>query len=130
MLTDQQHNAAQVTGATPLRIECTARPGRRVVALHGELDTTNADRLRNVLNDILDDVLIDVRNDGAPPAVELVVIDLARLRFLAAAGLDVFAECRCRLGAAGGRLVLIRPAPCVLRILCLGLDDVLAVVDG
>jgi anti-anti-sigma factor len=131
MLTDQPHHSARLSGATPLHIESTARVGRRVVTLQGELDTTNADQLRNVLNDILDDDLITLRNDGATPAVELVVIDLAQLTFLAAAGLNVLAESRRRVRAAGARLVLIRPTPFALRILCIvGLDDLLALEDG
>jgi anti-sigma B factor antagonist len=127
MLTDQPHHAAQATGPAPLRIDVTAGPGRRVIALQGELDTTNADRLRNVLND----VLIDLRRDSASQAQALVVIDLAQLTLLAAAGLNVLADCRCRLRAVGCRLVLIRPAPFVSRILSLvGLDDMLAVADS
>jgi anti-anti-sigma factor len=60
-----------------------------------------------------------------------VVIDLAQLTLLAAAGLNVLADCRCRLRAVGCRLVLIRPAPFVSRILCLvGLDDMLAVAGS
>ena len=81
-----------------------------VLRLAGELDLATADQLRARLADAA--------------AVRRVVVDLAGLDFLDVAGLNTLLEANRNLAAHGGRLLLRRPRPMVLRMLgLLGLDD-------
>ncbi len=86
------------------------------VALIGELDLASAPQLQRVLDEL--------RRDGFAE----IVLDLARLDFLSAIGLEVFAHADDQLRAVGGRLVLTRPGPRARRILAItGLDTVLTI---
>jgi anti-sigma B factor antagonist len=86
------------------------------VALIGELDLASAPQLQRVLDEL--------RRDGFAE----IVLDLARLDFLSATGLEVFVRADEYLRAAGGRLVLNRPGRRARRILAItGLDAVLTI---
>jgi anti-anti-sigma factor len=84
------------------------------VALIGELDLASAPHLQQVLDELC--------RDG----FQEIVLDLARLDFLSATGLEVFVHADDQLRAAGGRLILNRPGPRARRVLAItGLDTVL-----
>jgi anti-sigma B factor antagonist len=89
---------------------------RSRMALIGELDLASAPHLQHVL-----DVL---RRDG----FQEIVLDLTRLNFLSATGLEVFVHADEQLRAAGGRLILTRPGPRIRRVLAITeLDTVLTI---
>lgn len=81
----------------------TCRTQDGTLVLSGEVDISNADRLDSVLRAALDE---GVRT-----------VDLSRLAFLAAAGLDALEEAIGRLDAAGDQLTLIGVAPVIVRSL-------------
>jgi anti-sigma B factor antagonist len=86
------------------------------VLLRGDLDLCTAHELRSALEGC------------ATTGTRLVVIDLAGLGFLAAAGLHVFIDAQKVLDKCGARLVLTRVPPYAMRILRLAdLQDLLAV---
>ncbi|HEX8758790.1 MAG TPA: STAS domain-containing protein [Pseudonocardiaceae bacterium] len=86
------------------------------VALIGELDLASAPQLQRVLDEL--------RRDGFAE----IVLDLAKLDFLSATGLEVFVHADEQLRAVGKRLVLTRPGPRARRILAItGLDTVLTI---
>jgi anti-sigma B factor antagonist len=86
------------------------------VALIGELDLASAPHLQRVLDEL--------RRDG----FQEIVLDLARLDFLSATGLEVFIHANDQLRAAGGRLILTRPGSRARRILAITeLDTVLTI---
>ena len=86
------------------------------VALIGELDLASAPQLQRVLDEL--------RRDGFAE----IVLDLAKLDFLSATGLEVFVHTDDQLRAVGKRLVLTRPGPRARRILAItGLDTVLTI---
>jgi anti-anti-sigma factor len=89
---------------------------RGTAALSGELDIAGTGRLRAVLDRL--------RHDGYTE----IVIDLAELSFLDAAGLGVLARAHGEFRAAGGRIVLVGLDPGHRRLLALtGLDEILDV---
>ncbi|MDQ4011289.1 MAG: STAS domain-containing protein [Actinomycetota bacterium] len=97
-------------------VEVCSDTGRSRVALVGELDLASAPHLQRVLDELC--------RDG----FQEIVLDLARLDFLSATGLEVFVRADDRLRAAGGRLVLDRPGPRARRILAITeLDTVLTI---
>jgi anti-anti-sigma factor len=82
----------------------------------GELDYGTAPRLARLLSDLLD------------AGYRRIDLDLSRLTFLAAAGLNVFREATTRFDEAGGRLRLTGVTARITRILRItGLDTVLVV---
>ncbi|MDQ4092504.1 MAG: STAS domain-containing protein [Actinomycetota bacterium] len=89
---------------------------RSYVQLRGELDLNTAPRLEQLLDRL--------RRDGH----RQVTLDLSRLEFLSAAGLNVFFRVDQALRAVGGRLGLTRPTPMARRVLAItGLDCTLSI---
>lgn len=97
-------------------VEVRSDTERSRVALIGELDLASAPHLQQVLDGL--------RRDGFPE----IVLDLARLDFLSATGLEVFVHADEQLRATGGRLILTRPGPRARRVLAITeLDTVLTI---
>ena len=97
-------------------VEVHSDAHRSRVALIGELDLTSAPRLQQVLDELC--------RDGS----QEIVLDLARLDFLSATGLEVFVHADDQLRATGGRLILNRPGPRARRVLAITeLDIVLTI---
>ncbi|HZA16489.1 MAG TPA: STAS domain-containing protein [Pseudonocardiaceae bacterium] len=98
-------------------VEVCSDTDRSRVVLIGELDLASAPHLQRVLDEL--------HRDG----FQEIVLDLARLDFLSATGLEVFVHTDDQLRATGGRLILSRPGPRARRILAItGLDTVLTVL--
>jgi anti-anti-sigma factor len=105
-------------GAPPLRASVARAGGSVVVALAGELDLASGEGLRRRLTDLVQ----------AEPAGSTVVLDLAELRFVDAAGIAVLLAAQRSLGARGGRMVLRAPSRLVQRVVrVLELDHALPV---
>ena len=97
-------------------VEVCSDIDRSRVALVGELDLASAPHLQRVLDEL--------HQDG----FQEIVLDLARLDFLSATGLEVFVHADDQLRATGGRLILNRPGPRARRVLEItGLDVVLTI---
>lgn len=97
-------------------VEVWSDTARSRVALIGELDLVSAPHLQQLLDELC--------RDG----FQEIVLDLARLDFLSATGLEVFVRADDHLRATGGRLVLDRPGPRARRILAITeLDTVLTI---
>jgi anti-sigma B factor antagonist len=98
--------------ASPYLVITTEHSGRQlVVRLQGELDVSNLDSLRLVLDGVL----------GHGP--QTVMVDLAGLGFADCGGLRVLVAARRCLAAQGGQLMLVNAQPLVWRLLVLtGLD--------
>ena len=88
-----------------LTLERRCDGARVVLTAAGEVDISNAEHLRRAL---------DTARDGDAPEIWL---DLARLTFLDCRGLHALRDLRTRLLERDRRLVLIRPAAPVLRLL-------------
>lgn len=101
----------------PLLTVQTSTTGSRTEAhLRGELDMATAAELATVLDEL--------RRSGS----RLVVLDMARLDFLGAAGLSVLVRAESAFRADGGRIVLTGLTPIVRRILAATqLDTVLTI---
>jgi anti-anti-sigma factor len=83
--------------------------GVRVATLRGELDISTAD-------DLVDQLIM------VPDAV--VVVDLSALGFIDSTGISALVQADKRLNPSGGRVVLTRPTPNILRLLdIVGLAD-------
>ena len=97
----------------------TDRRGPRIVLrLRGELDVSNLDRLRQVLDRLL---------ESGPQAV---VVDLAKLTFADCGSLSVLVSAHQRLARQGQGLILTDPQPLVRRLLAVtGLDTVFSLGD-
>jgi anti-anti-sigma factor len=90
-----------------------------VLRLQGELDVSNVDSLRQVLDGLL---------ERAP---QTLVVALAGLGFADCAGLSVFLAARTRLAAQGHQLILMNAQPGVGRLLAVtGLDTVFRLSDS
>ncbi len=97
-------------------MEVRSDTDRSRVALIGELDLASAPHLQRVLDELC--------RKGS----QEIVLDLARLDFLSAIGLEVFVRADERLRAAGGRLIIIRPGSRTRRVLAITkLDTVLTI---
>ena len=98
----------------------TKQHGRQLVLrLQGELDISDVDSLRQVLDGLL---------ERAP---QTLVVDLAGLGFADCAGLSVFVAARTRLAAQGHQLILINAQPVVRRLLAVtGLDTIFRLSDS
>jgi anti-sigma B factor antagonist len=96
-----------------LAITTEQRGPQLVLRLQGELDVSNVDSLRQVLDGVL---------ERAP---QTLVVDLAGLSFADRAGLSFFVAARTRLAAQGHQLILLNAQPVVRRLLAVtGLDTV------
>lgn len=106
--------------SSPYLAISTEQHGRQLVLrLQGELDVSNADRLRRVLEGLL---------ERAPHTL---VVDLAGLGFADCAGLSVFVAARARLAAQGHQLIMVNTQPVVRRLLAVtGLDTVFGLSDS
>ena len=90
-----------------------------VLRLHGELDISSVDSLRQVLDGLL---------ERAP---QTLVVDLAGLGFADCSGLSVLVAARTRLAAQGHQLILINAQPVVRRLLAVtGLDTIFRLSDS
>jgi anti-sigma B factor antagonist len=107
-----------VTISPYLAISTEQRGQQLVLRLRGELDVSNADSLRQVLDGVLE------------RASQTLVVDLARLGFADRAGLTVLVAARTRLAAQGHQLIMINAQPVVRRLLAVtGLDTVFRLND-
>jgi anti-anti-sigma factor len=108
-----------VTISPYLAISTEQRGRQLVLRLQGELDVSNADSLRQVLDGLL---------ERAP---QTLVVDLAGLGFADCAGLSVLVAARTRLAAQGHQLILLNAQPVVRRLLAVtGLDTVFGLSDS
>jgi anti-anti-sigma factor len=89
----------------PFAVEVTEQADAVVVRVAGEIDIVTAPVLQRHLDPAL---------AGDRP---LVVIDLAETTFLDARGVAVLVRARTTVTGRGGRLVIRRPPPLVLRVL-------------
>lgn len=97
-------------------LQCCIEGPVLVVVLTGQLDVAGAPRLRSTLR------------RGEQGGIAEVVVDLARLDFVDAAGLGVLAGASRRLQAAGVQMSLASPRCSTVRVLRLvGLDRVLPI---
>jgi anti-sigma B factor antagonist len=78
-----------------------------VVELHGEVDMVSAPQLAEVLRHLLGQRCSEVE------------VDLAGVRFLAAAGLATLVEAHRHYQECAARLVLVRPTPACARLLAI-----------
>jgi anti-sigma B factor antagonist len=107
-----------VTISPYLAITTEQRGQQLVLRLRGDLDVSNADSLRQVLDGLL---------ERAP---QTLVVDLAGLGFADRAGLTVLVAARTRLAAQGHQLILVNAQPVVRRLLAVtGLDTVFGLSD-
>ena len=93
----------QVTAPFALSVR-SGSPAEVVVAVEGELDVSNAPRLRRALSDVI---------DGEPGSV---VVDLSRLTFVDSTGLGVLVGADKRARALGVGLVLSSPQPSIAKV--------------
>jgi anti-anti-sigma factor len=101
---------------TSLTLELSDLGAEVVLVLAGELDVSTSPLLQAVL-----DPLIGPRRT---PAVRLVVVDMAGVRFADAAGLSPLLHARAALGRGGGCVRVRHPGRPVGRVLdVLGLQD-------
>lgn len=92
---------------------------QQVLRLQGELDVSNVDSLRQVLDGLL---------ERAP---QTLVVDLAGLGFADCAGLSGFLTAHTRLAAQGHQLIMMNAQPVVRRLLAVtGLDTVFRLSDS
>jgi anti-anti-sigma factor len=100
-------------------------PHQVVVGVHGEIDLATAPELRGILCGVLDRGHTNL------------VIDMSRLRFMDASGLEIIAHTSACLQAAGGQLTIRSPSAISRRILDISglsglirLDRIHSTVDG
>lgn len=106
------HHRAPAEGDMPAR----RRPGRTIIALHGDLDLTSAPALREHL-------LAALRHSA-----RLLILDLDEVSFCDAAGLTVLLGTQRRAAGLGITLSLAAPNPQVAKLLRItGLDRCLTV---
>lgn len=106
-------------GPTGFAIEVSSNAQRTWVTLSGELDLTSAPRLQQLLDQLCRENHREI------------VLDLAGLEFLSAAGLSVFLRADDRLRAEGRRLILTHPGRRVRRVLAITqLDTVLTIQEA
>ena len=87
-------------------VSSTARTGYVVVALRGELDTTNAASTARILT------------AAVTPQLRIIV-DLADVTFIDCGSVHKLISARAQVQQAGGALLLARPQPTVRRLLSL-----------
>ncbi|WP_344501235.1 STAS domain-containing protein [Dactylosporangium maewongense] len=107
---DSRHSGPQAgAGREFLRVQVDAAAGdhaQHALILTGVLEGPTARELLTVMADTLPD-----------PVPELVVVDIAGVRFLGSQGLRCLMACRRHVESRGGRMVLRNPAPMAERIL-------------
>jgi anti-sigma B factor antagonist len=102
-----------------LTISVSPEPGYVVVSVAGEIDMATAPQFREQLSSVI--------SGGA----RRVVVDLARVTFMASAGISVLIGTHRALVAESGSLVLASPSLAARRILALvGLDQVIPVTGS
>jgi anti-sigma B factor antagonist len=102
-----------------LTISVSPEPGYVVVSVAGEIDMATAAQFREQLASVI--------SGGA----RRVVVDLARVTFMASAGIGVLTGTHRVLAGEGGSLVLAAPSPAVWRVLSVvGLDRVIPVTGS
>jgi anti-sigma B factor antagonist len=74
-----------------------------VVAVHGDVDLSEAGELRAVLN------------DACAGPHRSVAVDLRDVRFVGSTGMGILADVHARMAAAGRRLVVLEPAEAIRR---------------
>jgi anti-sigma B factor antagonist len=89
-----------------LRANAVVVDGSKCLRVQGELDLATAGELRQAC---------EVVECGLGPGVS-VVVDLAELRFVDAAGLGALVRLRNRVRAAGAELTVVDPSPQVRRV--------------
>ena len=113
---DQMRNGDGRAG-DPLAIEENRDGDERVIALSGELDLSNADRLRD-------------RLESARADAERVIVDLSRLAFIDSTGLRVLLRAEQASRTDGGKLSFVRARGQVERVMKVaGIDAELSFVD-
>jgi anti-anti-sigma factor len=96
----------------PLQVDVTADGSEVVLVLRGELEPHTAPALRQRIDDTTDD------------SVQLLVLDVAGLRFIDSSGLRVIISAHKEMAARDGRLVLRAPTDTTRRLLDItGLAD-------
>jgi anti-sigma B factor antagonist len=96
----------------------TAVDGRTVVCLRGELDAHNADHLRGVLSDQLDET-------------PTLIVDMSGLSFIDSTGLGVLVGALRRARSLGGDISLVVTRPTIRKVLTMtGLDRTFEVVGS
>jgi anti-anti-sigma factor len=108
--------------AGPVCIRTEGRNSRRVLALSGELDLSNADRFS--------DELARAEDGASPPS--RIVLDLSELEFIDSTGIAILVAAHRRLNGDDVRLQLVRSrSAAVRRVFSLtGLDDSIPFVDS
>jgi anti-sigma B factor antagonist len=102
----------------PLELDLTKDGAGATVSLRGELDTSNAQSVREVLEQL--------RREG----VTEITLDLEHLAFMDSTGLAVFLGAMKRLRGAGGDIVLSKPNERITRTLVItGLDRAFRIID-
>jgi anti-sigma B factor antagonist len=102
-----------------LTISVSPEPGYVVVSVAGEIDVATAAQFREQLASVI--------SGGA----RRVVVDLARVTFMASAGIGVLTGTHRVLAAQSGSLVLASPSPAAGRVLSLaGVDQVIPVTGS
>lgn len=105
-------------GFGPLEIRSERRGDEHVIALFGELDLSDADRVAEEI----------MRVEGTD--AETILIDLAGLAFIDSTGVRIIIEADARSRGNGGRLRLLRGPRTVRRVFeIVGLNDRLPFVD-
>jgi anti-sigma B factor antagonist len=77
------------------------------IEVGGEIDLATCPRLQAVLADLVD------------RGFHQLIVDLEQVSFLDCAGIGVLVDARRRVQEHGGSLKLVRPRPCVRRVLAL-----------
>jgi anti-sigma B factor antagonist len=96
----------------------TAVDGRPVVCLRGELDAHNADNLRSVLSEQLDQT-------------PTLIVDMSGLSFIDSTGLGVLVGALRRARSLGGDISLVVTKPTIKKVLTMtGLDRTFEVVGS
>ena len=98
----------------------TQRHGREVLlCVQGELDVSNRDSLREVIDDLLE------------PSPQTLVLDLSGLSFADCASLSILVSARQHLAEQGRELIVLDAQPLVRRLLAVtGLDRVFHLSDS
>lgn len=105
--------------ATPLEVQVESHGEVHVLRLNGSLDGTGAPVLETAL-----DRLLGRRQFR-------LVLDLARVQYLASAGVSLLISSQRRTAAENGRMVLLDPTPMAVQILAtLGLSTMFSIATS
>jgi anti-sigma B factor antagonist len=93
------------------------RAGRRLIAVHGELDLFTTPELRTRINDLIDE------------GTRELIVDLSETAFVDSTGLGVLLAAMKRLRSCDGELVIIDSSSNVLKTFKIaGVDQILTIV--